>query len=194
MTTLGSIESAESPHDRNDSTRPALRATAEFLGGLLVKEVDGTQLEQLRAPALERALTEIGIELPTRANQEAWIEERGAEYHDVFLRPQTGPLVQSLWTQGRYEGDATVRIRQLAAAAAVEYQKSAARGAAVDHLGSLLLLWSKTDGDAQDVADEIVRAHLDWAIPGLRRIESLAGFYGAVASASLTLIEELVAT
>ena len=45
------------------------------------------------------------------------------------------------------------RVPQLAA---VEFQPDAARGAAVDHLGSLLLMWAACDGRAPLVADELV--------------------------------------
>ena len=177
---------------RADSKQAPLRAVAELLGELLLREVDAAQLERLREPAVSAALGEFGLELPTSAEQEAWIETRGADYHDLFLRPETGPLVQSLWTQGRYEGDATVRVRQLAEAAGVQFQRAAARGAAVDHLGSLLLLWAATEGRVQVVADELVRAHLAWAGPGLRRVRATGGFYGAVASATASLVRELL--
>jgi len=176
------------------SERAALRAVSELMGQLLLREMDAADLERLREPTLAAALSELGITLPTQARQEAWIEERGVDYHDLFLRPEIGPLVQSLWTQGRYEGDSTVRVRKLAEVARVEFQRSAARGAAPDHLGSLLHLWSATDGRVQDVADEIVNAHLEWAMSPLRRIESSGGFYGAVASATANLIDALSPT
>ena len=60
--------------------------------------------------------------------------------------------------------------------------REAARGAAVDHLGSLLLLWAATDGRAQEIADEIVREHLAWGLGPLRRIQAAGGFYGSVAT------------
>lgn len=101
--------------------------------------------------------------------------------------------MQSLWTEGRYEGDPTVCVRQLAEFAGVEFQRAAARGAAVDHLGSLLSLWSATDGHVQAVADEIASAHLAWARAPLRRIEAAGGFYGAVAGAAGELLEALFA-
>lgn len=169
-----------------------MRAVAQLLGRLLLKEIDGALLERLREPELCAVLVELGFELPPPDTQDAWLDERGAEYHDLFLRPETGPLVQSLWTQGRYEGDSTVRVRKLAEAAGVEFQSAAARGAAPDHLGSLLMLWAATDVHAGEIADEVVRAHLEWALPGLRRIEPSGGFYGALAVATSSLITELL--
>ena len=171
--------------------RHALHAVAELVGRLLLREVDAGLLTRLRAPELSPMLTELGIQLPEPHEQEAWLEERAADYHELFLRPETGPLVQSLWTEGRYEGDAAVRARQLAQHAGVEFQRDAARGAAVDHLGSLLLLWRATDGEVQEVADEVASKHLDWALVPLARTASAAGFYGAVASLARRLTREL---
>ncbi len=168
--------------------RIALRASAELIGALLLKEVDAAGLERMREPQLAAALAEFGIELPEFESQAAWLEERGADYHDLFLRPETGPLVQSLWTQGRYEGDAAVRVRQLAKAANVEFQPEAARGAAPDHLGSLLLLWAATDERVQVVADEIANEHLEWSIAPLTNVAAAGGFYGAVAKVAAELV------
>lgn len=51
----------------------------------------------------------------------------------------------------------------------------------MDYLGSLLLLWSATDGHEQAVADEVAGAHFEWARAPLKRIEAAGGFYGAIA-------------
>jgi len=171
--------------------RAALRASAELIGALLLREVDGESLERMREPQLAAALAEFGVELPEIAAQTEWLEERGADYHDLFLRPETGPLVQSLWTQGRYEGDAAVRVRQLAEAAGVEFQPEAARGAAPDHLGSLLLLWAATDERVQVVADEVANEHLAWSSAPLQRVESAGGFYGSLAKVAAELVEAI---
>ena len=178
---------------RAPAERAALRSVADLLGRLLLKEVEASDIERLREVELAAALADLGVTLPEPTDQETWLEQRGADYHDLFLRPEVGPLVQSLWTQGRYEGDACVRVRQLAQAAAVEFQRSAARGAAVDHLGCLLLLWSATDEPARPVADEIRAAHLSWAREPLQRIEAAGGFYGALASITRELIDALEA-
>jgi len=171
--------------------RATLQAVAELVGRLLLKEVDAELLEQMADPKLAEVFNDMGVDFPTSANESSWLEERGADYHDLFLRPETGPLVQSLWTQGRYEGDSTVRVRQLAQTAGVEFQRAAARGAAPDHLGCLLLLWARTDGRVQVVADELTGAHLRWAEIPLQRIQTSGGFYGAVATLALTLIVAL---
>ena len=188
----GEAQRTASVHSTEE--REQLHAVAQLFGRLLLKELDGPMLERLREPGLSAVLREWGFELPLPDIQNAWLDERGAEYHDLFLRPETGPLVQSLWTQGRYEGDSTVRVRKLAEAAGVEFQSAAARGAAPDHLGSLLMLWAATDVHAPEIAGEVLRAHLEWALPGLRRIEPAGGFYGALAVACLNLLQELLGT
>lgn len=171
-----------------------LQALAELLGRLLLREVEAADLERLRAPELAAALAELGVELPEPEAERAWLEERGADYHELFLSPEAGPLVQSLWTQGRYEGDAAARVRQLAELAAVDFQREAARGAPVDHLGALLLLWAATAERAPAVAEELTREHLAWSRPALARVRSRGGFYGAVAGAAAALVELLRST
>lgn len=184
---------AEIPPFEPVGERVALRAVAELLGSVLLRELEPADLANMRAAGLASSLSACGIELPIPEFEASWLEERAAEYHDLFLRPETGPLVQSLWTQGRYEGDATVRVRELAELAAVEYQSEPARGAAVDHLGSLLLLWSACDARSPAVAEEIVREHLDWAFPPLKRLEGSEDFYGVIAGMTRQLIEALTA-
>ncbi len=170
----------------------SLRAVAELFGGLLLREPQAADLERLRAPGLSAPLQGLGLALPSPAEQDAWLEERGADYHRLFLSPEGSPLVQSLWTQGRYEGDAAVRVRQLAAAAGVSYQRGAARGAPVDHLGSLLLLWSAALEDAPAVAATIARDHLEWSARALARVAAEDGFYGALARGARALALALV--
>lgn len=171
--------------------REVLRATAELVGRLLLRELGPRELDALRDPRLAAPLAELGLELPSEDEQEAWLEERAADYHERFLRPASGPLVQSLWTQGRYEGDATVRVRALARAAGVEFQPGAARGAAPDHLGSLLLLWAATDARAPSIAGELAASHLAWSQAALERVARDGGFYGAVASLASALVTAL---
>ena len=165
-----------------------LQALAELLGTLLLREVGPRELAWMGEPDVASALSELGLVLPEVDEDATWIEKRGAEYHDLFLRPEAGPLVQSLWMQGRYEGDSTVRVRQLAEAAAVEFDRSAARGAPVDHLGSLLLLWAATAERSPAVAEDLTREHLGWATRPLANVEAAGGFYGGVARATRSLL------
>lgn len=172
-------------------SRKSLQAVAELIGRLLLREVDAAELERLREPALMESLATWGVELPGPDEEAVWLEARGADYHDLFLRPEQGPLVQSLWTQGRYEGDSTIRVRQLAELAGVEFVREAARGAAPDHLGSLLLLWAATDEVTPEVAGEIASVHFEWATVPLQRVQAAGGFYGAVARVALELTNTL---
>lgn len=177
--------------ERGDPPLPAsvCRELAAFVGRLLVREVEAADLDRMRAPELAGLLRDLGLALPAAGGEALWLESRAAEYHDLFLRPETGPLVQSLWTQGRYEGDAAGAVRRLAAAAGVEFQRAAARGAAVDHLGSLLLLWAETVDRAPAVARRLAEEHLAWALGPLRGIEEQGGFYGALARLAGALLE-----
>lgn len=181
----------EERRSREPSEAACLRAVANLLGRLLLHEVTADDLRELGAPALSAPLAELGFALPAPAEEAAWLEERGADYHDSFLRPDTGPLVQSLWTEGRYEGEVAVRVRQLAEHTGLEFQRGPARGAPVDHLGSLLLLWSECEGHSQAVADEIARAHLAWSLGPLETIAAAGGFYGRLAAAAMRLVNTL---
>lgn len=174
-----------------DTERAALRALAAFLGRLLVRELDRADLARLRDARLAEQLRESGLELPAPEDEAAWLDERAADYHDCFLGPEGGPLVQSLWTDGRYEGAATVRVRQLAEAAALELDRDAARGAPPDQLGCLLLLWAEASERAPAVADELAAEHLRWAHRPLARVESAGGFYGSLATLTRELIDTL---
>ena len=112
------------------------------------------------------------------------------------LRPDGGgaPPIASLWTEGRFEGDIARRTRELAESAALEFGAEAARGAPRDHLGSLLHLWAASVERAPWVADELAEQHLAWADAPLRRVAGGGGFYGRVAAATLSLLEELRGT
>ena len=59
--------------------------------------------------------------------------------------------VQSLWTEGSYEGDSAVAVSKLAQAARFDFDRGSAHGAPKDHLGSILLLWAA-----------LIRATRDW--------------------------------
>ena len=74
------------------------------------------------------------------------VEQLAVEFHRTSLAPDRGgaPLVASLWTEGRYEGSQAARIRDLAAAASVEFHREVVRGAPIDHLGVILHLWAAT--------------------------------------------------
>lgn len=168
--------------------RAALIAVAELLGQLLLHEVDSQALVGLRALGPDASSLTEG--LPEPAEEQAWLEELAAEYHDRFLGPGGTPLVQSLWTEGRFEGAAAGHVAELARAAGLEHDSTAARGAVRDHLGCLLLLWAKAVSDpwSRPVADELARSHLSWAGQPLQRLSELGGFYGSVADMCTGLI------
>lgn len=178
----------------SDIREESLIAAAELLGRLLLREVEGRDLERLRDPGVSQALEQLGIALPSVSEESEWLEQRAAEYHDHFLRPDPGPLVQSLWTEGRYEGDSAVRLRQLASTAGFEYERTASRGAAIDHLGAILLLWCAAQPGNELLGNEIAAHHLKWADAPLAKIQGSGGFYGAVAASTRELLRAIAET
>ncbi|MCB9915015.1 MAG: molecular chaperone TorD family protein [Planctomycetes bacterium] len=177
--------------DASPDERQALRSSAELVGLLLLRELDAPLLARLRAEPVASALAEAGVALPAPAEEAAWLEERAADYHDRFLGPRSAPLVQSLWAEGRFEGEPAVRVRALARAAALEYDREAARGAPHDHLGALLLLWAAADERAPAVARVLAAEHLAWADAPLERLARTSGLYAALAALARGLVREL---
>lgn len=168
-------------------------ALARFFGSLLVFELDGERLVELRAPDVAPALSALGIDAP-EASTPAAIDELAAEFHELILRPaEGGPLVQSLWTSGSYQGDAAVKAKQLADVAALEFDDEAARGAQPDHLGTLLLLWAETRVFAPEVAARVEQEHFRWALTPLAQLARGGGFYGQVGNTIGRWLHELLA-
>ena len=166
----------------------AWSAVAELLADLLLVELDAERLARLARlddPAVRTALEAVGVSLPGDAAQ---LEELAADYYAAFVQPEHGgPLVQSLWTSGTYEGESAAAIRRLATRAGLELDRTIARGAPPDHLGSILALWAATRVAQPQVADELERSHLTWALAPLGRVGR--GFYGDVARATSAFIE-----
>ena len=138
----------------------ALVALTRWVGETLLRELDGDALAALRAVPVAEALAAHGLELPAEAEEDAWLDERAADFHDLFLSPTGAPLVQSLWQEGRYEGGAAGRVRQLAESLGLSLDAEAARGAAPDHLGCILLLWAEARGRAPEPTRGSARATL----------------------------------
>lgn len=177
------------------------RALARLFGRLLLRELDAATYAELAQPELRTALGEASIELPADSSGDPGqaspelLDELAAQYFETFVQPREGgPLVQSLWTDGWYEGDAAVTVSKLAQAARFDFDRGAARGAPRDHLGSILLLWAATDEAAREhptiaeVASRLRAEHLSWACEPLARIAAGQGFYAGLAGATATLI------
>lgn len=169
----------------------ALVALTRWVGETLLRELDAGALAGLREPSVATALGAHGLELPSEADEGAWLDERAADFHDLFLSPTGAPLVQSLWQEGRYEGGAAARVRQLAESLGLSLDREAARGAAPDHLGCILLLWTEARGRAPEHEQALVQDHLRWALAPLGRLQARGGFYGALARLTAELVEEL---
>lgn len=109
------------------------------------------------------------------------------------MHPTRGlPPVQSLWQRGQYDADPAAAVRAIAAAAALEVG-AGARGAQPDHLGCILSLWADLVGERPELAARLLRDHLAWAERALDGARASGGFYGAVASAAVALVQDLAA-
>jgi len=126
----------------------------------------------------------------------AAVDELAADFHAALLAPTGGgaPPVASLWLEGRYEGERVARLRQASAAAGLDFDHEAARGAPIDHLGALLHLWASASERAPWLADELAAEHLDWTDRPLGQIEAQGGLYGELATALRAFVPELRAT
>ena len=169
----------------NATDQASARATAQLIGRLLVNELDSKTRAALQQPDTAEALLAAGLDVSSIPPQ----DELDAQFLDTFLIPkQGGPLVQSLWAEGNYEGQSAVAIRKLAEAAGAEFNKSAARGAAHDHLGCILLLWAEVKESMPEIAQQIAAEHLEWSLEPLDRISKSTGFYPDLAGITAAFI------
>jgi TorA maturation chaperone TorD len=165
--------------------------SAQLFARLLLHELREADVAQLAQPEVAEALAQVGVDV-TLLGSGVELEELAAEFLEAFLAPkQGGPLVQSLWTAGSYEGDSAVTVRALAQAAGVEFDREAARGAAHDHLGCILQLWAVSCTAQPEVARRIERDHLAWALAPLDRLSLGEGFYAGVARGTAALVRAI---
>jgi len=164
-----------------------LGAAARLFGRLLLRELDVRSLQELQAPEIQEALAALGIELPS----EPELADLANRYFELWLHPEGSlPPVQSLWRDGQYDGDHAVAVRKIATAANRELAQGA-RSAAPDHLGCILLLWAELREERPELAAMLTAHHLSWAELALANATQDAGFYGAVARATIALVQEL---
>ena len=165
-------------------------AVARLFGRLLLFEIDERMRSELTQPEVAAALQELGVDTGMLIGAD--LDELACEFLETFVQPEEGgPLVQSLWTEGSYEGDAAVAIRKLAEVGAVEFDRAAARGASHDHLGSILWLWAELRLETPELAAHLVQQHLTWAGAPLRRIAEGEGFYANLSAALLRFLRDL---
>ncbi len=166
----------------------ALAPVARLFAQLVLKELDERMLDVLRGDDVAAALRDVGVRLPEPAN----VDALAAEFFEAFVRPQTGaPPVESLWREGQFEGKSTAMVRKLAAAAGLQFDRDAARGAPPDHLGNLLLLWCETEVAMPAVAERVARDHLAFAARALSVPARGEGFYAEVAAATEGLVARI---
>lgn len=176
---------SEGAYDRVDHRE--LGPVAALLARFLLHELDASTLAELMP--LQRELQDLGITLPAAAELDATAHQ----YFLAFVAPAASkPPVQSLWTEGRFDGESTLQVRALAAAVGFE-PGPGARGAPEDHLGCILLLWLAAVEDGQvDVAQRLLADHLSWSLPMCQHLAAQGGFYGQVAVAVGGLVQELL--
>ncbi|MCA8942873.1 MAG: hypothetical protein KDB80_09970 [Planctomycetes bacterium] len=170
---------------------PRMVPVGRLFARLLLHEMDASMLAELRTPEIVRALEDVGVRVPC----DATVDELAVDYCERILRPAAvAPPVQSLWQGGEYEGDCARAVRELARYCAFEFSAAAARGAPVDHVGSILLLWCEAVEDGRfDVATRIAMHHLAWVEPALRVASEGGGFYGDVCAAVIAWCRQVSA-
>lgn len=170
-----------------------LAGIAQLVGQLLLREIDASLRDELLRADVAECLEGVGVNLaPLR--EDAGLDHLASEYFEAILRPEEGPLVQSLWVSGAYESECTANLRKLAKAAGLELNQEAARRATPDHLGVILTCWAESAEIAPAVAHRIASEHLQWAEAPLARLETRAGFYGQLSALIRELIIEIRAT
>ena len=176
---------------RETATEPeALIESALLFGRLLIRELDAATWARLRTDDVRVALADLGVDVPRGNGTDDVLDRLAAEYFDCFLQPKDDlPLVQSIYEEDSYDGDAARGTREVAQAAGVELDAELARHAPPDQIGVQLSLWAELAGRDADAAREFARRHLTWAIPRLERRRRHAGFYGPVCAAAAQLIE-----
>lgn len=179
-------------HSSHAEETLALAGAARFFGDLLLVELDEERLRAIQGPEAAALLEPFGLVAPDGGG-EGVLDELAAQFHSALLRPDRGgaPPIASLWTEGRYEGEAAGRLRVLAESAALEFDRTIARGAPVDHLGSILHLWAASVERAPWAADEIAERHLDWTDACLTQVAGGGGFYGDIARVTAELVAEI---
>ena len=159
------------PIARSDAADPAALdpetsaelALAGFFAELLLFELDEPRRAALLEPEIAAALLDLEVDAAPLASVP--LDELAAAYLQAFVQPERGgPPVQSLWTEGSFEGDAAVALRQLAEASGADFDRDAARGAPVDHLGCILSLWVELVPVWPEAARRIEEQHLAWAL------------------------------
>jgi TorA maturation chaperone TorD len=174
---------------RSRAERVSLRAVADVCGRLLLREANAADLELMHRPELAGALAALGVDVPLGAT-EAVLERLAQEYFEFFRREGAEePPVASLWRQSQ-AGDSAAAARRAAAAAGVQLDRGLERDAPIDHIGSLLVLWARTDESSPEVAELLRIEHLAWGIDALhaRALVEDAGFYPSLARAAIAVL------
>jgi len=171
----------------DDTSTWQLAAAARLFGRVLLRELDASTLSELRAPDVAAALAALEVPVP----RDDALPTLAQRYFELFLHPDgTLPPVQSLWHNGQYDADPAAGVRRIAEAANLQMTTSA-RGAAPDHLGSVMMLWAELQTARPELAKMLVEHHLSWADLALQHALADDGFYGAICRAAVSFLREL---
>ncbi len=119
----------------------ALTVPTRLVARLWQTEVDSELLALLAQPALRDEWIACGGFVPA-AIKSSVVDDLAAEYCRLFLGPRDHlPPYQSVWTQQRFHGDATVSTAQFRELLS-DHAPSLPAGTPPDHLGYQLELWS----------------------------------------------------
>lgn len=178
-----------SDSERDSEELAAMTHMAQLFGDLLLFEIDRQMAKQLTTGPVAQMMKELGLRLPPGlANDNRARNELSADFHEAMLQPQTGesglvgPLVQSLYTEGSYEGQAKRDVLALAEAANFTFDDERSRQMPPDHLGCLLLFWAEARPISAELGQALEQRHFPWALEPLARLEATGdGFYPRLA-------------
>lgn len=109
-------------------------AVYRLLGRLWLKEIDEQGLRDLRTPPLRTAFVAAGGALPPGDADGKTLEDLAVDYCQLFVGPSGHlPPHQSVWTEGQFQGEASVALQ-------TQYRalKLPPPAGMADHLGELL--------------------------------------------------------
>jgi len=170
-----------------------LATTGALLGLLWLREVDAELLDSIATPELRAELATLGLELPASGDVAA-LDEFAAAYFAAIIHPEDRPPpVHSLIVEGKFEGVASKGIRQIADALGADFDRTASRGAPVDHLGAELTLWSELEERSPASAPAFAQEFLGWAPAWCRQhAPNIPGFYGRLFGLTAEFIDVIL--
>jgi TorA maturation chaperone TorD len=174
-----------SPHDHGQFSPLAdagrRSGVYHLLARLWIQELDTELLEALRNGGLGRAYHAAGGIPPATPDASQTLDDLQIDYCRLFIGPQGHhPPVQSIWQEGRFEGNAAVALGRIVDGLDIDTPCDASLPH--DHIGNILALIGSLlmavdtrpecrDADLQDLFVELFFEHAAW-IPEFARSSS----------------------